>query len=192
MPENVEIERRFLVDGRQKRPWVAESSDKIHITQWYLEADLFTASEATGSLSYGNIVMVADVDSVLCQTISQNPNWTVRLRNWNKTYFLTLKGVRKGATATEYEWEIAADVAASIVQDSYHPHIEKNRYLWYGADEMLWEIDEFEGDLAGLIIAEVELETEASEVLLPEWVGMELTHLEGWSNASLVKMIRQE
>ncbi len=57
---------------------------------------------------------------------------------------------------------------------------------------MLWEIDEFEGDLAGLIIAEVELETEASEVLLPEWVGMELTHLEGWSNASLVKMIRQE
>jgi len=192
MPKNVEIERRFLVDGRYNRPWIEESSDQIRITQWYLEADLFTASEATGSLSYDNIVMVADVESALCQTINQNPNWTVRVRNWNNTYFLTLKGARKGATAIEYEWELAADVATSIVQDSHHPHIEKNRYLWHGADGMLWEIDEFEGNLAGLIIAEVELETEVSEVLLPEWVGMELTHLEGWSNASLVRMIRQE
>ena len=192
MPENVEIERRFLVNGRQKRPWIAESSDKIHITQWYLEADLLTASEATGSLSYDNTVMVGDVDSDICQTISQNPNWTVRVRNWNNTYFLTLKGARKGATATEYEWEIAADVAMSIVHDSHYPHIEKNRYLWHGVDGMLWEIDEFEGNLAGLIIAEVELETEASEILLPEWAGMELTRLKGWSNASLVRMIRHE
>ena len=192
MSENVEIERRFLVDGRQKRPWIAESSDKVHITQWYLEADLFTASEATGSLSYDNIVMVADVESALCQTISQNQNWTVRLRNWNKTHFLTLKGVRKGATATEYEWELPSDVAAKIVQDSNHPYIEKTRYLWKGLDGMLWEIDEFEGNLAGLIIAEVELEREDSEICIPEWAGMELTHLKGWSNASLVKMIGYE
>ncbi len=114
MPENVEIERRFLVDGRFEEAMDCRIVNKIHITQWYLEADLFTASETTCSLSYDNIVMVADVESALCQTISQNPNWTVRLRNWNNTYFLTLKGARKGATATEYEWEIAADVAESL------------------------------------------------------------------------------
>lgn len=192
MPVNVEIERRFLVDGRLHRPWVEESSDKIHITQWYLDSDAFHASDATGSLTYGNFSLVTSVDLEDCRTISEHSNWTVRIRRWNSTYFLTLKGVRTGASASEYEWEIPLDVAASIVQDSTHPHIEKNRYLWEGPDGMLWEIDEFEGSLAGLIIAEVELERDDSEIHVPEWAGMELTYLKGWSNASLVKMIGHE
>ena len=192
MPENVEIERRFLVDGRYNRPWIAESSDKIHITQWYLESDAINASDETGSLFYGNLPLVTDMDLEDCRAVSEHPNWTVRIRRWNSTFFLTLKGLRVGASASEYEWELPSDVAAKIVQDSNHPYIEKTRYLWKGLDGMLWEIDEFEGSLAGLIIAEVELEREDSEIHIPEWAGMELTHLKGWSNASLVKMIRQE
>jgi len=192
MPVNVEIERRFLVDGRHQRPWVKESSDKIHITQWYLDSDALSVSDATGSLSYGNLPLVNGVDSEDCRIISEDSNWTVRIRRWNSTYFLTLKGLRTGASATEYEWELPPDLAASIVQDSTHPHIEKNRYLWEGSDGMLWEIDEFEDSLAGLIIAEVELEREDSEICIPEWAGMELTHLKGWSNTSLVKMIGHE
>ncbi|MGB1365580.1 MAG: CYTH domain-containing protein [Candidatus Poseidoniaceae archaeon] len=192
MPENVEIERRFLVDGRYNRPWVAESSDKIHITQWYLDSEAFDASDETGSLSYGNLPLVIGVDPEDCRTISEHSNWTVRIRRWNSTYFLTLKGMRTGASASEYEWELPSGIAANIVQDSTHPHIEKNRYLWEGADGMLWEIDEFEGSLSGLIIAEVELEREDSEIRIPEWAGMELTHLKGWSNASLARMISHE
>ena len=46
--------------------------------------------------------------------------------------------------------------------------------------------------LAGLIIAEVELESEEMEINIPSWAGMELTYLKGWSNAELVRMIGQE
>jgi adenylate cyclase len=49
----------------------------------------------------------------------------------------------------------------------------------------MWEVDEFEGGLAGLILAEVELLDESQEVIMPEWLGMELTGLKNWSNASL-------
>ena len=54
----------------------------------------------------------------------------------------------------------------------------------------MWEVDEFEGSIAGLIIAEVELGKEDQEVILPEWAGLELTNLSGWSNASLSRMIK--
>ena len=54
---------------------------------------------------------------------------------------------------------------------------------------MLWEIDEFESPLSGIIIAEVELEDENQTIEIPDWVGLEVTHLRGWSNASLSIMI---
>ena len=55
---------------------------------------------------------------------------------------------------------------------------------------MLWEVDEFEGMLGGLIIAEVELENIEQEVELPPWLGLEITYLKGWSNSALSLMIK--
>ena len=55
---------------------------------------------------------------------------------------------------------------------------------------MLWEVDEFEGALGGLIIAEVELEDEYQDVVLPYWLGLEITYLKGWSNSTLSMMIK--
>lgn len=191
MPENVEIERRFLVDGRQQRPWITGATERVHIKQWYLESNQLIISTQRGVLNYGEKELITDLQSSVCQSLSDNPDWVVRIRKWNTTYFLTLKGVRTGASATEYEWEIGQDVAESIVQDGIHPSIEKHRYLWK-EDALLWEIDEFEGLLAGLIIAEVELESEEMEINIPSWAGMELTYLKGWSNAELVRMIGQE
>ena len=191
MPENVEIERRFLVDGRQQRPWITGATEQVHIKQWYLDSNQLIISTQSGVLNYGEKELIADLQSSLCQSLSDNPDWVVRIRKWNATYFLTLKGVRTGASATEYEWEIDQDVAESIVQDGIYPSIEKHRYLW-NEDTLLWEIDEFEGLLAGLIIAEVELESEDMEIHIPSWAGMELTYLKGWSNAELVRMIGQE
>ena len=71
------------------------------------------------------------------------------------------------------------------------PTVIKTRYLWNGEDGLLWEVDEFEGSLSGLVIAEVELEEEDQEVIIPSWVGLELTHLKGWSNAALADMLDQ-
>lgn len=192
MPENVEIERRFLVDGRHNRPWVDQSMEQIHITQWYLDSTQLIVSEDDGTLSYSGITLITNLASEVCQILKKNSHWTVRIRKWNNTYLLTLKGPRAGAIASEYEWEIQGEIANNIIQHSTYPLIEKNRFLWKGDDDLLWEIDEFEGNLAGLIIAEVELEDEGAELIIPNWAGMELTYLKGWSNAALVKMLSQE
>ena len=192
MSENVEIERRFLVDGRFERPWVHESSECIEIKQWYLDHREFDVSPAHGAVMYSNRQLVSGLSHEICNLLLQEPEWMVRIRKSNSSYILTLKGSRKGAAATEFEWEIERNTAVSIVDDSLHTFIEKKRYLWTNIDGFVWEIDEFENNLAGLIIAEVELEDEDAAIEIPSWAGMELTYLRGWSNASLARMLTRQ
>ena len=192
MPENVEIERRFLVDGRHERPWIDESSERIHVTQWYLDRNQMTVSENNEIIICSGEVLVSGIEAGIGHSIKIEPNWTVRIRKWNETYLLTLKGPRQGATAVEYEWQVDSHVATNVVQKSNTVCVEKNRYILKSDDGRIWEVDEFEGHLSGLIIAEVELEHEDSPILIPPWAGMELTHLDGWSNAALAKMLPQE
>ena len=192
MSENVEIERRFLVDGRFERPWVHESSECIEIKQWYLDHREFDVSPAHGAVMYSNRQLVSGLSHEICNLLLQEPEWMVRIRKSNSSYILTLKGSRKGAAATEFEWEIERNIAVSIVDDSLHTFIEKKRYLWTNIDGFVWEIDEFENNLAGLIIAEVELEDEDAAIEIPSWAGMELTYLRGWSNASLARMLTRQ
>ena len=111
MPENVEIERRFLVDGRQERPWTTGAIERVHISQWYLDSNQLTISTQRGVLMYGRKELIAGLQTSVCQSLSDNPDWVVRIRRWNTTYYLTLKGIRTGASATEYEWEINQSVA---------------------------------------------------------------------------------
>ena len=192
MSENVEIERRFLVDGRFERPWIHESSECIEIKQWYLDHREFDVSPAHGAVMYSNRQLVSGLSHEICNLLLQEPEWMVRIRKSNSSYILTLKGSRKGAAATEFEWEIERNIAVSIVDDSLHTFIEKKRYLWTNIDGFVWEIDEFENNLAGLIIAEVELEDEDAAIEIPSWAGMELTYLRGWSNASLARMLTRQ
>ena len=91
--------------------------------------------------------------------------------------------------AEEFEWDIPIELFNSLPTSDL-PSIKKRRYHWNGADGLLWEVDEFEDSLAGLIIAEVELDSVDQSVDLPPWLGMELTNLRGWSNASLSMMIK--
>ena len=192
MPENVEIERRFLLDGRYERPWVHESTECIEIKQWYLDQKGINVSSVHGAVMYKNEQLVSGLSQEVCSALLEEPDWMVRIRKFNSSFFLTLKGSRTGAAAVEFEWEIERNLAESIVVDSQYPSIEKKRYLWTNTDGFVWEIDEFENNLAGLIIAEVELEDEDATVEIPSWAGMELTYLRGWSNASLARMITRQ
>jgi CYTH domain-containing protein len=111
---------------------------------------------------------------------------TVRVRTAGEKGFLTIKGISVGATRSEYEYEIpVSDANEMLDRLCERPLIEKIRYRVPHAG-LVWEIDEFEGENRGLIIAEVELKDERQSVTLPGWVGREVTGDSRYFNANLV------
>jgi CYTH domain-containing protein len=118
--------------------------------------------------------------------LSTVPDRTVRVRLVRDKGYLTIKGVSVGATRAEYEYEIPA-VEASEMLDNLceRPLIEKTRYR-VEHQGLIWEVDEFDGDNAGLIIAEVELDAEDQAIILPDWVGNEVTGDPRYYNANLI------
>jgi adenylate cyclase len=112
---------------------------------------------------------------------------TVRIRTINDRAYLTVKGLTIGATRAEYEYEIPLeDCNAMLDALAEKPIIEKKRYKIPFAG-LTWEIDEFFGDNAGLIVAEVELESEGQAFRKPEWVGEEVTADPRYFNSNLIK-----
>ena len=112
---------------------------------------------------------------------------TVRVRTINDKGFLTIKGISVGATRLEYEYEIPFDDANELLDELCEkPLIEKNRYkVEVGAHT--WEIDEFFGENMGLVVAEIELESEDQEFETPAWVGEEVTGDPRYFNSNLIK-----
>ena len=111
---------------------------------------------------------------------------TVRVRTIADRGFLTVKGISTGASRREYEYEIPAREAHEMLDElCERPLIEKRRFEIPHAG-LIWEIDEFSGDNAGLIIAEVELEREDQLIDVPSWIGEEVTGDPRYFNSSLV------
>ena len=182
MNENVEIERRFLIDGRKEKPW--QGGKHIEIQQYYLSE----VTHENGIIAWRGKSLIEDL-----RDFTEIATWRIRslVDEAGFKAVLTAKGKRIGASATEYEWELSSQSFEQLNVKGL-PTVIKTRYLWTGEDGLLWEVDEFEGSLSGLIIAEVELEREDQIVTIPNWVGLELTHLRGWSNAALAEMIGQQ
>ncbi|GFO58824.1 CYTH domain-containing protein [Geomonas silvestris] len=110
----------------------------------------------------------------------------VRVRVKGPQAVLTIKGERIGISAPEFEYPIPVADAEELLADlCLHPLIEKVRYEVAHAG-LTWEIDVFSGDNEGLVLAEVELESEDQEVELPGWAGPEVSDDRRYSNASLV------
>ena len=100
---------------------------------------------------------------------------TVRVRLSDAGAWLTIKGARVGLTRPEFEYAIPAGDAermlATLCEGSL---VEKTRYrVPYGAH--VWEVDEFHGDNAGLVLAELELQHEAETFERPAWLGEEVS-----------------
>ena len=112
---------------------------------------------------------------------------TVRVRRAGEKAYLTVKGVNVGASRSEYEYEIpVSDANEMLEQLCPRPLVEKRRYRVEHAG-LTWEIDEFSGENAGLVLAEVELTSEELEILRPPWVGKEVTDDPRYFNANLVE-----
>ena len=111
---------------------------------------------------------------------------TVRVRIIGEQGYLTLKGASIGQTRSEFEYPIPLADAREILDTLCdRPLIEKIRYKIPQGD-LIWEVDEFLGENAGLIIAEVELTDENQEVELPEWIERQVTDPK-YYNANLAK-----
>jgi adenylate cyclase len=114
-----------------------------------------------------------------------NKERSVRARIAGNRGFLTIKGATVGASRSEYEYEIPLEDARSMLDElCQQPLIEKKRYtIPYRG--FVWEVDEFFGLNAGLIVAEIELETEDQPFERPEWIGDEVTGDPRYYNAAL-------
>jgi adenylate cyclase len=119
--------------------------------------------------------------------LSSHPERSVRVRTDGKKATLTIKGLTRGATRDEFEYELPlADAEVLLDQLCERPLIEKTRYLVpFGG--RTWEIDVFQGDNQGLVVAEVELASEDQPLTLPSWVVREVTDDPRYFNANLVK-----
>ncbi|MDF7676503.1 CYTH domain-containing protein [Neisseriaceae bacterium ESL0693] len=111
---------------------------------------------------------------------------TVRIRIIGEQAFITIKGITRDICRLEFEYPIAVEDAHTMIDQLAHrPIIEKYRYQIKQQD-LIWEIDEFLGENQGLIIAEVELSHPDQKLVLPEWIGAEVSHDPRYFNNNLV------
>ncbi|MCI3280706.1 CYTH domain-containing protein [Synechococcus sp. PCC 6717] len=119
--------------------------------------------------------------------LSTTPERTVRVRRAGTQAWLTIKGKASGAQRREYEYPIPVDEAMELLTAlCIQPIIEKNRYRVPWGD-LCWEIDEFKGESAGLILAEIELPRADYPLSVPPWIGAEVTDDHRYSNAYLAE-----
>jgi adenylate cyclase len=113
---------------------------------------------------------------------------TVRVRLKGDTGFITVKGQSntKGLSRFEWEKEISKDEAEALLKLCEPGVIDKIRYE-IKVGKHTFEVDEFYGDNKGLIIAEIELETENETFLKPHWIGEEVTGNIKYYNSQLSK-----
>lgn len=111
---------------------------------------------------------------------------TVRVRTIDDKGFLTIKGIRVGITRMEYEYEIPVQDAKIMLETLCEkPLIEKKRYIIEFAG-FTWEVDEFFGENDGLLVAEIELQSEKQQFEKPPWIGEEVSEDPRYSNSNLV------
>ena len=112
---------------------------------------------------------------------------TVRVQLKGENAYLTVKGPITGASRAEYEYPIPAEDARAMLDLlCVTPLVEKTRYIVRHAG-LDFEIDEFHGENAGLVLVEVELEREDQKIDLPVWAGEEVTGDMRYYNSNLAR-----
>jgi adenylate cyclase len=118
--------------------------------------------------------------------ISTDPGKTIRVRVAKDKSFLTIKGKTEGISRAEFEYEIPTEDANELLNLFASNCIEKIRHeIVY--DGKLWEVDVFNGDNEGLIIAEIELNSVDEQFTLPAWIDKEVSGEERYFNSNLSK-----
>ena len=120
--------------------------------------------------------------------LHSEPGKTIRVRATNDKGFITIKGKSStdGLSRSEFEYEIPKHDAIELLSNFTKKTIEKNRYE-ITFEGNVWEVDVFEGDNAGLIVAEIELENKEQSFAKPDWVREEVTSDFRYFNSALIE-----
>lgn len=120
--------------------------------------------------------------------LNTNPERTVRIRIKGNKGYITVKGKSNETGLSRFEWEkeISVAEADSLLKIAEPGIIEKLRYE-VKSERHTFEIDVFAGDNTGLIIAEVELQSEDEVFNKPDWLGAEVTGIAKYYNSQLSK-----
>lgn len=137
-------------------------------------------------LVVGEYKHLAHTSSHLTQGYIASGKRTVRVRISDERAWLTIKGPSKNGGLSRYEWEREIDKsdALELMELCEGTLIDKRRYL-VEYEGHIFEVDEFYGDNAGLMLAEVELKSEDEEFARPEWLGREVTGIKRYYNSHL-------
>lgn len=115
------------------------------------------------------------------------PERTVRVRIEGEQAYLTIKSASVGIARGEWEYAIPLAEAKELLdQVCLQPSIEKDRHR-IELDGLIWEVDEFFGQNAGLVVAEVELVSETQAFQRPVWLGEEVSHDRRYANSNLMR-----
>lgn len=116
--------------------------------------------------------------------LSTRADKTIRIRIAGLHGYMTIKGKTINISREEYEFPVPTDIANALIQKFSEGVIEKVRYK-VPYKGKIWEVDEFLGDNAGLLIAEIELTDENEKIETPCWVGSEVSTDPRYFNAYL-------
>lgn len=142
----------------------------------------FEMLKSSGLLIEGNPIKQAYI-----QTVGLT---AVRLRVKGVKAFLTIKGANKGVTRAEFEYAIPVEDANAMIQDLCSgPIVEKIRYEIKSIQNSnhVWEVDVFEGENKGLVVAELELADENEDFERPKWLGEEVSGDAKYYNSNLLE-----
>lgn len=118
--------------------------------------------------------------------LSTDPKCAVRVRLSGRSAWLTVKGRAVEGAAPEFEYPVPpTDAEAMLDRLAKRPLIEKKRHI-IPLQGFIWEVDEFFGENAGLVLAEIELAAADQDFPRPAWLGREVTGEAAYYNASLV------
>lgn len=151
----IEIERKFLIAGDG---WRADAHDVLPMAQGYIN-DI-------GALDRGE------------------QKASVRVRIQGDAAYLNFKSREQGHTRQEFDYPIPVADARALLALCVGGVIDKRRHLVRHQGH-LWEVDEFLGDNAGLVVAEIELASAGEEFVKPAWAGREVTDATRYYNLAL-------
>lgn len=116
--------------------------------------------------------------------LNRDPERTVRVRIADEKAYLTIKGKNRGNVREEFEYEIPLSDGMNILKLCDGRVLDKTRYL-VPYKKHIWEVDEYHGDLEGLVVTEVELKHPDEEVEIPGFAGKEVSGDPKYYNSQL-------